>query len=168
MSRGRNSQAKHWQSEFCSTLICDSNVIESCCWYSFPFNLESTSLSLVFQMWLTIRNTIVLAWSWHGTEISIAVQFVLHTLRKLYFHFLSHWMGYDRGDSFPFDFQPNGIPFGSKSKGKLSPRSYPIHCERKWKHSFSVCVISVHAEISVSDSLQMRRNMILVTVFVFR
>ena len=41
-------------------------------------------------------------------------------------------MGYDRGDSFPFDFDPNGIPFGSKSKGKLSPRSYPIQCERKY------------------------------------
>ena len=45
-------------------------------------------------------------------------------------------MGYDRGDSFPFDFEPNGIPLGSKSKGKLSPRSYPIQCERKWKYSF--------------------------------
>ena len=45
-------------------------------------------------------------------------------------------MGYDRGDSFPFDFEPNGIRFGSRSKGKLSPRSYPIHCERKWKYSF--------------------------------
>ena len=38
-------------------------------------------------------------------------------------------MGYDRGDNFPFDFEPNGNPFGSKSKGKLSPRSYPIQCE---------------------------------------
>ena len=45
-------------------------------------------------------------------------------------------MGYDRGDSFPFDFEPNGILFGSKSKGKLSPRSYPIKFEMKWKHSF--------------------------------
>ena len=45
-------------------------------------------------------------------------------------------MGYDRGDSFPFDFEPNGIPFGSNSKGKLSPGSYPIQCERKWKYSF--------------------------------
>ena len=45
-------------------------------------------------------------------------------------------MGYDRGDSFPFDFKPNGIPFSSKSKGKLSPPSYPIQCERKWKYSF--------------------------------
>ena len=26
-------------------------------------------------------------------------------------------MGYDRGDSFLFDFEPNRIPFGSKSKG---------------------------------------------------
>ena len=49
-------------------------------------------------------------------------------------------MVYDRGDSFPFDFEPNGIPFGSISKEKWSPRSYPIRCERKWKHSFlSVC-----------------------------
>ena len=45
-------------------------------------------------------------------------------------------MGYDRGDSFPFDFELNGTPFGSKSKGKLSPRSSPIRCERKGKHSF--------------------------------
>ena len=45
-------------------------------------------------------------------------------------------MGYDRGDSFPFDFEPNTIPFGFKSKVKLSPRSYPIQCERKWKYSF--------------------------------
>ena len=45
-------------------------------------------------------------------------------------------MGYDRGGSFPFDLKPNGIPFGSKSKGKRSPRSYPIQFERKWKYSF--------------------------------
>ena len=45
-------------------------------------------------------------------------------------------MGYDRGDSLLFDFVSNGILFGSKSKGKLLPRSYPIQCERKWKHSF--------------------------------
>ena len=49
-------------------------------------------------------------------------------------------MGYDRGDSFPLDFEPNEIPFGSKLKGKLSPRSYPIQYERKWKYLFfSVC-----------------------------
>jgi len=59
-----------------------------------------------------------------------------HTLRKLYFHFLSNWIGYDRGDNFPFKFEPNEIPFDSKSKGKLSPLSYPIQCERKWKYSF--------------------------------
>ena len=27
-------------------------------------------------------------------------------------------MGYDRGGSFPFDFTPKEIPFGSKSVGK--------------------------------------------------
>ena len=51
-------------------------------------------------------------------------------------------MGYDRGDSFPFDFEPIGIPFGLKSKGKLSPRSYPIQCERKWKYSFLSVALS--------------------------
>ena len=45
-------------------------------------------------------------------------------------------MGYDRGDCFSFDFEPNGIPFGSKSKGKLSPRSYPIQFEKKYKYSY--------------------------------
>ena len=30
-------------------------------------------------------------------------------------------MGYNRGDSFTFNFEPNGIQFSSKSKGKLSP-----------------------------------------------
>ena len=45
-------------------------------------------------------------------------------------------MGYGRGDRFPFDYKLNGIPFGSKSKGKLSPRPYPIQCERKWNTSF--------------------------------
>ena len=45
-------------------------------------------------------------------------------------------MGYDRGDSFPFNFEPNGFPFGSKSKRKLSPQPYPIRFERKWKYSF--------------------------------
>ena len=38
-------------------------------------------------------------------------------------------MGSDRGDSFPFDFEPNGDPFGSKSKRKLSPRWWPTDGE---------------------------------------
>ena len=41
-------------------------------------------------------------------------------------------MGYDCGDSLPFDFEPNGIQFGSESKGNLSPRSsYSLQFERK-------------------------------------
>ena len=56
-------------------------------------------------------------------------------------------MGYDRDDSFPFDFEPNGIPFGSKSKGRLSPRSYPIQYERKMKYSF----ISLLTRVNVTE-----------------
>ena len=48
------------------------------------------------------------------------MQITSRALKKLHFYFLSHWMGYDPGDNFPFDFELNGIPFGSKSKGKLS------------------------------------------------
>ena len=54
-------------------------------------------------------------------------------------------MGYDRGDSIPFNFEPDGNPSASKSKGKLSPRSYPIQVERKWKYSF----VSVHAQMEL-------------------
>ena len=41
-------------------------------------------------------------------------------------------MGYDCGDNFSLDFETNGIPFGSKSKGKLSPQK-----ESKGKLSIS-------------------------------
>ena len=54
-------------------------------------------------------------------------------------------MGSDRGENYPFDFEPNGFLFGSKSKGKLSPRSDPIQCERKLKHSF-LSVIDVEIQ----------------------
>ena len=57
-------------------------------------------------------------------------------------------MGYDHGDNFPLDFEPNGIPFGSKSKRKLSPRSYPIQFERKWKHIF----------LSVTDNINVNKD----------
>ena len=61
-------------------------------------------------------------------------------------------MEYDRGDSFPFDNEPNGIQFGSKSKEKLSPRSYPIECERKLNKSF----LSVYRMILREFSYRMR------------
>ena len=37
---------------------------------------------------------------YYGVEFTSA-------LRKLYFHFLSNWMGYERDDSFLLDFEPN-------------------------------------------------------------
>ena len=45
-------------------------------------------------------------------------------------------MEYDRGKSFPFDFEPNEIPFGSKLKYKLLRRSYTIQFERKEESIF--------------------------------
>ena len=62
----------------------------------------------------------------------------LRAMRKLYF--LSNWMGYDRNDSFPFDFEPNGLPFGLKLKGW-----YYDHISFNLKGNgnlvFSVCVV---------------------------
>ena len=63
-------------------------------------------------------------------------------------------MGYDRGDSFSFDFEPNGFPFGSKSKGKPSPRSYPIQCERNGNIVFSAVLLveSLHYSQTVREA----------------
>ena len=47
---------------------------------------------------------------------------------------ISFHIEYDSGDSFPSDFEPNGIPLISKPKGKHW--SYPIQYERKWNASF--------------------------------
>ena len=60
-------------------------------------------------------------------------------------------MRYNHGDSFLFDFEPYGIPFSSKTIGKLSPQPYPIQCKKKWKHSFLSVADSVVN--SVADSV---------------
>ena len=44
----------------------------------------------------------------------------------------------DCDDGFPFEFEPNLIAFGLKSKGKLSPQRYSIQflfsvSQKKWK-----------------------------------
>ena len=49
-------------------------------------------------------------------------------------------MGYDRGASFPFDFEPNEIQFGSKSKGKPSPDHIPFNVKGNGNIVFSVQV----------------------------
>ena len=79
-------------------------------------------------------------------------------LRNLCFHFLSHWMGYDRGDSFPFDFEPKGFPLGSKSKGKLLSWSYPMQCERNLKHSFISVRGTSDAKIAVLGTMAEHRD----------
>ena len=43
----------------------------------------------------------------------------MHTQTDL--HFLKNVMKYDRSDSFSFNNEQSGIPFGSKEKEKLSP-----------------------------------------------
>ena len=94
------------------------------------------------------------------------------TRNKLSFYRVApttHWENYisisihikydDRGDSFPFDLEPNGFPFVSKSKGKLSPRSYPIQCERKWKYSFlSVLCVYIYIHIYIHICIPIYRG----------
>ena len=59
------------------------------------------------------------------------------TLRKLVFHFLSHCMRYDRGDSFPLDFEQNGFPFGSEiRKENCHHNNIPFNLKMKWNTSF--------------------------------
>ena len=61
------------------------------------------------------------------------------TLRKVVFHFLSNWMEHDRGDIFPLYFEPNWIPFGSKSKENCHHE-----CERKWNTTFLSVVANTY------------------------
>ena len=70
-------------------------------------------------------------------KTSIPFPFTLNGIWSLWqFSFLfwtkwnSIWVKIER-NSFPFDYEPNGIPFDSKLKEKLSPLSYPIQFERK-------------------------------------
>ena len=56
---------------------------------------------------------------WHNGDAPVpegdgSTKHFCTTLTKLDFYFLLNWMGYDRGDSFPFDFEPNGNPFGKE------------------------------------------------------
>ena len=70
-----------------------------------------------------------------------------------YFIFFKIEWDYSRGDSFPFDFEPNGNPFGSKSERKLSSRSHPIQYERKRKYSFlSVTYLRGGGHFGAADS----------------
>ena len=49
-------------------------------------------------------------------------------------------MAYDRGDSFPFDFEPNGIAFGSENRKENCHHDH-IPFERNWKYSFLSVVV---------------------------
>ena len=61
-------------------------------------------------------------------------------------------MGYDGGDSFPFDFEPNGFPFGSKLKGKCRHDHIPFNLKGN-----GILVFSVWAE----EKLQTGRHLIM-------
>ena len=49
-------------------------------------------------------------------------------------------MGYDRGDSFPFDFEPNEVPFGSENRKETCPHDHiPFNMKGK-----GIIVFTVH------------------------
>ena len=49
-------------------------------------------------------------------------------------------MGYDRGDSFPFDFEPNGTPFGSENRKENCRHDHiPFNMKGNGNIVFSVC-----------------------------
>ena len=50
-------------------------------------------------------------------------------------------MGYDRGDSFPFDFEPNGIPLGSENRKENCHHDHiPFNGKVNGNIVFSVCM----------------------------
>ena len=69
-------------------------------------------------------------------------------------------MGYDRGDRFPFDFEPNGNPFGSPSKGKCHHDHIPLNLKGNGILVFSVQVeredgVSRHHGVKIEGPSQL-------------
>ena len=137
----------------------ETSSFNSDCNYSFPSNLAANFFVLgvesiffiIIQAWhnlprfrdqflhvylFIVYNKYIIKWI-HTLNTLLNIihyicSFIFINTRKIYFHFLWNWMEYDRGDSFPFNFEFNKIPFGSKSNGKLSPWSYSIQLKIKW------------------------------------
>ena len=68
-------------------------------------------------------------------------------------------MGYDHGDSFPFDFQPNGIQFGSNREENCHHDHIPFNLKGNRIRVFSVftvCLISLLSAARVPDRLNVR------------
>ena len=59
-------------------------------------------------------------------------------------------MGYDRGDSFPFDFEPNEIPFGSKSLVNCHHDHIPFNVKGNGNIVYSVHLVSSQSGSEVS------------------
>ena len=104
--------------------------------------INLTTLNIILYQYLVL-NVVNRSWCKNrimsiSRNIGNTILCVAHysMLREIDFWFISNWKEYDRSDSFSSDYQPNGFSFGSKSKVKLSPRSYSIQFERKWKYSF--------------------------------
>ena len=86
-------------------------------------------------------------------------------------------MGYDRGDSFLFDFEPNGNSFGSKSNEKLSVQTHPIQFDRKLNSSFIIgrsilrteerFLARVPSNTPMSDSAQIEKTCVHNTLIVY-
>ena len=57
---------------------------------------------------------------WSSVESQPTAIFIMPSQKKC-FHFFSHWMNYNYSGRFPLDFEPNKIPFCSKSKKKTVP-----------------------------------------------
>ena len=71
-----------------------------------------------------------------------------------------HWKN---SYSISFQIEWDMIVIISHSKGKLSPPSYPIQCERKWKYSFLsvylpgiVCPVNRLGESTLAEVLEVR------------
>ena len=125
----------HWENKICVSF--QVNRIRSCWQFYFWFKTKRTSFG--FKTEEKIGHLL-------SSYIQISRELESSTLRKLYFQLLSNWMGYNRGDSFPFDFDPNGFPFGSKSNRNSIQIHIPFNLKGNRNIVFSVkipeCVCS--------------------------
>ena len=100
-------------------------------------------------------------------DIVIVIFFVVKLI-TIYFHFLSNWMDkYDRRDNFPFDFDQNGIPSGSKSKRNCPHDHISLILKGNLFLWTYICILIKYwyTENSFRNLIKSNRNQIVFTIY---
>ena len=115
---------------------------------------------------------ICIAWHFPGSfkGCHTLIENDTHALRKLVFHFLSYWMGYGRGDSFPFDLNQMEFHLVQNRKESCHRDHIPFNVKGNGIGVFSVFMMPRDTSLSDTEKsfqnlIKSNRNQIVFTIF---